>query len=76
MTNPHSGLLGGYSTYSTTLEDSLGREFELGNKVARSSMDEVKISKVTRIENGRVYLDNSKVPMNYPNRLLILKDFP
>ncbi len=53
-----------------------GLEFAVGQKVLRAVtsgrsafLDECV---VTRIENGKMYLDNSKVAIQYPERIWIL----
>jgi len=63
------------------MKDKLGFAFNEGCKVARavsrgrSSVD-LDICTVTRIEDGKVYLDNSKVAIRYPGRLLIIEQDP
>lgn len=63
------------------MQDKLGFAFSEGCKVARavsrgrSSVD-LDICTVTRIEDGKVYLDNSKVAIRYPGRLLIIEQDP
>ena len=64
--------------YSTEMADKLGRKFKVGDKVVRahklgSHGVDIKISKVTRLEE-QLYLDDSKVPIIYPGRLLIVTD--
>lgn len=60
----------------TDLVDMLGREFVVGDKVVKAATSgravNLLIGTVTRIENGKMYLDNSKVPINFPGRLLIV----
>lgn len=63
------------------MKDKLGFAFSEGCKVARavsrgrSSVD-LEICTVTRIEDGKLYLDNSKVAIKFPNRLLIIDQDP
>lgn len=63
------------------MKDKLGFAFNEGCKVARavsrgrSSVD-LEICTVTRIEDGKLYLDNSKVAIKFPNRLLIIDQDP
>lgn len=63
------------------MKDKLGFAFTEGCKVARavsrgrSSVD-LDICTVTRIENGKLYLDDSKVAIKYPGRLLIIEQDP
>lgn len=63
------------------MNDKLGYAFTEGCKVARavsrgrSSVD-LDICTVTRIENGKLYLDDSKVAIKYPSRLLIIEQDP
>jgi hypothetical protein len=57
------------------LFDKLGRSINLNDKVVRAlsySPGDIEICTVTRIENGKCYLDNSKVAINYPRRLLVV----
>lgn len=59
------------------MNDMLGFPFTEGCKVARAVLygksPMIDICVVTRIENGRLYLDNSKAPMKIPDRLLIIE---
>ena len=48
------------------LEDNLGFSFNVGCTVAPGNT-------VTRIENEKIYLDNGKIPIRYPERLLIIE---
>jgi hypothetical protein len=54
-----------------------GFAFNEGCKVIRAVMwgksPRLEECEVTRIENGKLYLDNSKQPMKYPERLLIVE---
>ena len=58
--------------------DVRGRLYCVGQKVAKGvSLNKggstaVVICEVTRLENGRIYLDNSKQPIKFPERLAIL----
>ena len=56
--------------------DLLGKEFAVGDNVVRSTTSgrasSIEIVEVTKIECGRVFLGGSKVPVNYPSRLLIV----
>lgn len=58
----------------------MGFSFTLGCTVARPVLfgksPIIEICTVTRIENGKLYLDNSKVAMKIPNRLLIIEHDP
>ena len=62
------------------MKDLMGFSFTLGCKVARPVLfgksPIIEICTVTRIENGKLYLDNSKVAMKIPNRLLIIEHDP
>jgi hypothetical protein len=61
----------------TILVDMRGDRFHEGCKVARAvHSGKIAICTVTRIHNGQIYLDFSKVPINYPRRLLILEKDP
>lgn len=54
-----------------------GYAFNVGCKVARAVNNGrnsvIRICEVTRIENNAIYLDNSKVAIRYPGRLLIIE---
>lgn len=60
----------------TALNDLLGRPFVVGDSVAKACTSgravNIEIGRVTRIEDGKMYLDHSKVPINYPGRILIV----
>lgn len=63
------------------MKDKLGFAFQEGCKVARAvsrgrSSADIEICKVTRIENGKLYLDDSKVAIKFPSRLLIIDQDP
>lgn len=62
----------------TALVDMLDRQFALGDRVARAYKGgqavNIKISVVTRLEDGKLYLDDSKVAVVYPGRLLIVNE--
>ncbi len=61
-----------------SLKDMLGKPYAVGDKVARAytggRATNLEIRTVTRIdeENTRLYLNDSKVAINYPQRLLIV----
>lgn len=59
------------------MKDMNGVEFTLGCKVARAVLwgksPILNICRVTKIESGRIYLDDSKVAIRFPERLLILE---
>ncbi len=61
---------------ATNLIDLLGVEYQLGDRVVKADISgraaNIRISIVTRIENGKMYLDESKVAINYPGRMLIV----
>ena len=63
---------------STGPQDILGRQIKLGDRVVRAmSADRatnIEIVVVTRLDNGRVYCGNSKVPLNYPGRVLVVNE--
>jgi acyl carrier protein len=59
------------------VNDMLGRQFQISDNVARArsrstSSGDIQISTVTRVDGDKVFLDNSKVPLNYPERVLII----
>ncbi len=60
----------------TDLKDMRGIDFALGDKVVKAKTSgravNIEIAEVTRIEEGKLYLSGSKVPVNFPGRLLIV----
>ncbi len=64
------------SWMSTKLVDMRGQAFVVGDKVAKAYQSgrscNLQVGAVTRIENGKMYMDNSKVAINFPGRLLIV----
>ena len=59
------------------MKDMKGFAFNEGCTVARATLwgksPRLELCEVTRIEDGKLYLDNSKQPMKYPERLLIVE---
>lgn len=61
----------------TTPLDKKGFAFHVGCKIVRAiSEGTLDICTVTKIEDDKIYLDNSKVPIRYPRRLLIIEQDP
>ncbi len=62
--------------YGTDLVDMRKNEFVVGDMVVKPEMSgqsaSLRIGIVTKIENGKMYLDNSKVAIRYPSRMLIV----
>lgn len=62
------------------MKDLLGFSFTLGCTVARPVLlgksPVIELCKVTRIDGNKLYLDNSKVAMKIPSRLLIIEHDP
>ncbi|CAB4241649.1 hypothetical protein UFOVP71_187 [uncultured Caudovirales phage] len=62
------------------MKDLLGFSFTLGCTVARPVLfgksPVIEICKVTRIDSGKLYLDDSKQAMKIPSRLLIIEHDP
>jgi hypothetical protein len=60
--------------------DLHGYTFTLGCKVARAVLygksPMIDICKVTKITDSKLYLDSSKVPIKFPERLLIIDHDP
>lgn len=60
----------------TDCVDMFGNTFVVGDMVARGIVYDrsanIQVAKVTRIEDGKIYLSNSKVAIWYPGRLLII----
>lgn len=60
--------------------DQFGRALSEGDKVYKAFLHKpstpyIQVCLVTKIsEDGKVYLDNSKVALKYANRLIITKD--
>lgn len=66
---------------SKQLVDALGKPLSVGDMVLRSvtfgRSAGFEFTTIREIRDGRVYLASSKVPLNYPSRLLIVNDmFP
>jgi hypothetical protein len=62
------------------MKDMKGFAFHVGCKVARAVMwgksPKLDICEVTRIEDGKIYLDHSKQAIRFPTRLLIIEQDP
>lgn len=62
------------------MKDLQGFTFTEGCKVARAVLygksPMIDICTVTRIQDGRLYLDDSKQPIKFPERLLIVEHEP
>ena len=62
------------------MKDMKGFTFSVGDEVARAVLfgksPHIGLCKVTRIENGNLYLDDSKQPIRFPERLLITEQEP
>lgn len=62
------------------MKDMKGFAFHEGCKVIRATLwgksPRLEECEVTRIENDKLYLDGSKQPMKYPERLLIIDQDP
>lgn len=59
------------------MKDMKGFAFNVGCKVARATMwgrsPHLEICTVTKIDGNKLYLDNSKQPIKFPERLLIIE---
>lgn len=62
------------------MTDMMGFAFHEGCKVVRAVIHGkspyINICTVTKINNDCLYLDNSKQPIRFPNRLLIIEQDP
>ena len=62
------------------MKDMKGFAFNEGCKVARAVLwgksPVLDICTVTKIKDGKIYLDNSKQAMRFPERLLIIEQDP
>lgn len=62
------------------MKDMKGFTFNVGDQVARAVLwgksPKLDICQVTRIEDGKLYLDDSKQAMRFPERLLIVEGEP
>ena len=60
----------------TSLKDIFGNTFEVGDDVVRAMVlgrvPGLELGKITRIEDGKMYMNNSKVAIRYPGRLMII----
>lgn len=63
-------------TESSELLDLRKQPFTVGDMVIRAesvrSSGYLRLSVVTKIDNGKMYLDDSKVAIRFPGRLLIV----
>ena len=63
---------------SDALKDMLGREYKVGDKVVKAYTSgravNLCIREVGRMENGKMWLDDSKVAVNFPGRMLIVTE--
>lgn len=60
-----------------SIVDKRGDCFHEGCVVVRGTGEgRLQICKVTKIEDGKIYLDDSKVPIRYPKRLVIIEQDP
>ena len=61
---------------ATKLVDMRGQEFAVGDKVAKAYASgrsvNLSVATVARIEDGKMYLDDSHVAIRFPGRLLIV----
>jgi hypothetical protein len=59
------------------MKDLKGFTLTVGCEVARAVLwgksPRIELCQVTRIQDGKLYLDDSKQPMKYPERLLIVQ---
>lgn len=59
------------------MKDMLGFAFHEGCKIVRAVADgRLDICTVTKIADGKMYLDDSKIAIRYPKRLLIIEQDP
>ena len=59
------------------LTDKLGNTFHVGCKVVRAlESGYLDICRVTNIKDNKLYLDDSKIPIKYHKRLLIIEQDP
>lgn len=60
-----------------SITDIRGNVFHVGCEIVRAAGDGyLSFHTVTRIENGKLYLDTSKIAIRFPKRLLIVKSDP
>jgi hypothetical protein len=63
-----------------SMKDMKGFTFNVGDEVARPVLygksPHIEFCKVTRIQDGKLYLDDSKQAMRFPERLLIVEAEP
>jgi hypothetical protein len=60
-------------------KDAQGKDIKLGDKVARAAQLGatigglyVIIAEVTKVNGDKVYLDNSRSPMKFPDRIAVI----
>lgn len=60
------------------LKDHLGQTYQVGDRVVKPATSGrsavLEIRTVAKIEGGKIWLDNSHVPLNYPGRCLIINN--
>jgi len=55
------------------MKDIYGKDFEVGQFVAKAyATGDLRVTKVTKILKGKIYLGRSTNPLVYPNQVLIL----
>lgn len=63
---------------STDLKDCFNKPIQVGDLLIKPGtwLDSPSLwfCKVTEIRNGKIYLDNSKVPIQYPGRCMVYKE--
>lgn len=66
--------------YSSEPTDMFGTAFQRSDLVAKATdyprSGSIEVSRVTRIDRGRIYLCDSTVPVRYPGRLINLSSLP
>ncbi len=59
------------SIYRTDLKDMFGAQIQLGDVLARAvHKGLIELVRVTRIVNGKIYVQNKQNPIQYPGRCI------
>lgn len=73
---PMAGWESRYKNCDTELTDMVGREIKDGDWLCRARVANhtaiIEVRYVREIKDGKIYLDESRVPLQYPGRTLIV----
>jgi hypothetical protein len=59
------------------IKDKLGKVFHVGCKAVRAvESGYLEVVEITKIDNGKIYINGSRIPIKYPARLVIIEQDP